>query len=705
MSRWRMFMCTGMVIMAMAVTSAPAAAESNRGKGSGKGSGNSGKQGGDKGSKLDLALSDRTSKPGWSRVIVTLQPGADARADVKKLGGKHLRNLRLMNGQVIELPNGQLKQLAKRSDVVRIDWDRPTAGPLPQGSKGVAAPGVQRSFGYTGAGVGVAVIDSGVTEWHDDLSYAGSNRKVKVVGNQRVSAFVDFVNGSMTPYDDHGHGTHVTGIIAGNGYDSVGNHAGIAPAAHIVSLKVLDAHGRGVISDVIAALEYAVANRAAHNIRVINLSVGAAVTTSYNTDPLALAAKRAVDAGIVVVTASGNLGRAPDGGPQYGGITAPGNAPWVLTVGASDHRNTLSRTDDIVAAFSSRGPTAIDFAAKPDLVAPGTGIVSLSAPGSSLYNAKKQNLLDGALGTSSKPYLSLSGTSMAAPAVSGTVALMLEANPSLTPNLVKALLQYTAQVQPNVDYMTQGGGFLNARGAVEMARFFWTAKVGSRYPHDTSWARKITWGNRRIGRGVLNPSANAWAIGTVWGSVYDTAGDNVVWGTACETETCTNVRWGTTFDGSVTGSFKDDGDNVVWGTFEADGDNVVWGTVALDGDNVVWGTFVLDGDNVVWGTACGVEDCSNVVWGTFDISGDNVVWGTFDISGDNVVWGTSGEVSPDVWAGAGNDATWGVSSDDVLFVYPASFILLLEAELSVTEPVLEPVTLVEPVTNLGGGIL
>ena len=133
-----------------------------------------------------------------------------------------------------------------------------------------------------------------------------------MVGNQRVTGFVDFVNGATQPYDDNGHGTHVSGIIAGLGVDS-GYTIGMAPTSHIVSLKVLDAQGRGVISDVIAAMEYAIANRAAHNIRVINLSVGAAVTTSYNTDPLTLAAKRAVDAGIVVVTASGNFGRTADG--------------------------------------------------------------------------------------------------------------------------------------------------------------------------------------------------------------------------------------------------------------------------------------------------------------------------------------------------------------------------------------------------------
>ena len=174
---------------------------------------------------------------------------------------------------------------------------------------------------------------------------------------------------------------------------------GIAPAAHLVSLKVLDQHGGGVISDVIAAFEWAVTNRVTHNIRVINLSVGARVSESYETDPLTLAAKRAVDAGIVVVTAAGNLGQRtiPLGTKktQYGSITAPGNAPWVLTVGAYSTEGTLSRWDDKIAPYSSRGPSAIDYVAKPDIVAPGTGIVSLSNPASEFYLTKAAYLLKG----------------------------------------------------------------------------------------------------------------------------------------------------------------------------------------------------------------------------------------------------------------------------------------------------------------------
>ena len=137
----------------------------------------------------------------------------------------------------------------------------------------VGARTVQETLGYTGAGIGVAVIDSGITTWHDDLTNTTS--KLFPYGNQRVAKFVDFVNGRTLPYDDNGHGSHVAGIIAGNGYDSNGEKAGIAPDASLVSLKVLDAHGQGTISNIIAALNWVADNAKTYNIRVVNMSVGA----------------------------------------------------------------------------------------------------------------------------------------------------------------------------------------------------------------------------------------------------------------------------------------------------------------------------------------------------------------------------------------------------------------------------------------------
>jgi len=611
--------------------------------------------------KLDRVLNDRASNQGKgnsngkTQVIVILKPGWSADAESKKLGGRLGRNLNSINGKVVELPNGQLKKLADYPGVDRIVYDRPTGGEMNRVAVTVGARAVQQTYGYRGAGIGVAVIDSGITSWHADLTYLGSSSLVRTKNGQRVPAFVDFVNGRTSPYDDNGHGTHVTGIIAGNGFDSLGARAGIAPDAHIVSLKVLDQNGCGVISDVIAALDWAVANKAAYNLRVVNLSVGAAVTESYKTDPLTLAAKRAVDAGIVVVTAAGNLGKNRLGQIQYGAISAPGNAPWVLTVGASSHEGTVSRTDDVMASFSSRGPSAIDFEAKPDIVAPGVGTTSLSDPLSLMYATKSTALLAGSLFVNYKPYLSLSGTSMAAPVVTGSVALMLQANPTLTPNLVKAILEYTAQVYPGYDALTQGAGFLNTKGAVDLAVYFKTAQPGQPYPHPSEWSKKLNWGNHRISNGVMKPNATAWKPGVVWGATKTATGQNIVWGTLCK-NSCNSQTWST----------MDSEDNIVWGTASADEDNIVWGTfAALDEDNIVWGTMADDEDNIVWGTDCGGANCAGVIWGTAALDEDNIVWGTASLE-DNVVWGTSGDMDSTVWGTSSDEdnITWGTSGED-----------------------------------------
>jgi hypothetical protein len=467
-----------------------------------------------------------------------------------------------------------------------------------------------------------------------------------VVNGQRVAAFVDFVNGRTAAYDDHGHGSHVGGIIAGNGLLTAGARAGIAPSAHLVGLKVLDDRGAGYISNVIAAMDWIVANHATYNIRVVNLSVGAAVTESYTTDPLTLAAKRVVDLGVVVVTAAGNLGRNPTtGATVYGTITAPGNAPWVLTVGAYSHQGTTARGDDKMGGYSSRGPTAHDFLAKPDVVATGTGIVSLAIPGSTLYTTKSGYLLKGSLLSATKPYLSLTGTSMASPIVAGAVALMLEANPSLTPNLVKAVIQYTSQ-DYGYDSLSQGAGFLNVKGAVDLAKFLKNPQVGQRYPSNRAWSKTILWGNVKLQQGVIKPAGSAWAPGTVWGAMANTESDNIVWGTACSTAECDAVIWGTSLmDFARLGTIFTEVDNIVWGTFSVgELDNIVWGTECdgVDCEGIVWGLSVVETelDNIVWGTQLD----ASVAWG---ITGelDNIVWGT-NSEQDNVTWGCSGEETP-----------------------------------------------------------
>jgi len=605
-----------------------------------------------------------------TRVIVELVPGAKLPSEFKQFAREG--RLDIINGQVLDLPNNVLRKLAAHPDVFRVHYDRPTAQHNYRTAVTVGARYLQ-SYGLNGAGVGIAVIDSGIG-YHDDLN---GSKQTLPYGNQRVAKFVDFVNGLALPYDDNGHGTHVAGIIAGNGYDSRGDKAGIAPAATLVSLKVLDQYGQGRISRIIAALNWVAANGKAYNIKVVNMSVGAGVYESYWTDPLTLAAKAVTDQGITVVVAAGNLGKGADGRLQYGGITAPANAPWVLTVGASSTMGTTTRDDDQMADYSSAGPTYIDYTAKPDLVAPGTGTVSLAVPGSTLYATKSAFLLDGNKLSATKPYLALSGTSMAAPVVTGTVALMLQANPNLTPNLVKAILQYTAQRYPGYSPLRQGAGFLNSTGALWLSYFYAYGKPGQAIPAQVGWSREIIWGNHRLSGGAPMPSGNAWATNVTWGTALTggTTGDPITWGTRCGT--C---------------------DNIVL-TANADG-NVVWGT-SIDGLwNIVWGTEW--DQNIVWGTDCGGADCYNVVWGTYDALND-IVWGTCNFL-DNIVWGTSTDGNV-VWGTSALDnIVWSTNSDvvDEGVLYPDDAVEPLPSVDLTLDPVLVPLLTTDSTVSGGG---
>ena len=205
----------------------------------------------------------------------------------------------------------------------------------------------------------------------------------------------------------------MAGIIAGSP-DS--GYAGVAPGAHLVNLQVLNADGSGDTSDVIAAIDWAIEHRAQYRLRVINLSLGHPVFESYREDPLCQAVQRAVDAGMVVVTAAGNFGKTADGKAVIGGIVSPGNSPAALTVGASNARGTAQRSDDVMATYSSRGPTAIDGLLKPELVAPGNRIVAPAAAGAYLTRTFRERVVSG---QGSAAYIEMSGTSMSTAVVSG----------------------------------------------------------------------------------------------------------------------------------------------------------------------------------------------------------------------------------------------------------------------------------------------
>ena len=291
----------------------------------------------------------------------------------------------------------------------------------------------------------VAVIDSGITPSGD-------------IDN---IIFFDFTRGGVQGYpsDDYGHGTHIAGLIGSDGDYSNGKYAGMAPDVRYVALKVLDETGAGLTSNVINAINFAVAKKNTFGIDIINLSLGHPIFERAATDPLVRAVENAAAAGIVVVAAAGNFGGDPDThAPGYAGITSPGNAPNALTVGAVDTANSSTRSDDVVAWYSSRGPSWYDAFQKPDIVAPGSKLVSNASTSSTLY----QTYPDGTMTISGKPFLRLSGTSMSAGVVSGAVALMIEAHRTrypgvaMTPNAVKAVLQYTALPIARYDALTQG---------------------------------------------------------------------------------------------------------------------------------------------------------------------------------------------------------------------------------------------------------
>jgi serine protease AprX len=622
------------------------------------------------GDKLDPVLRHRaTQLTGRSRVIVQFNGDADVRVFGRGVVGRRLDQ----GAQVGEVDNLTLATMASDPRVERVMIDRPAFATMERTGQAIGATVARSQYEVTGRGVGVAIIDSGITAWHDDLYRTATGSPAR-----RVVHYKDFTRNvspnlwfNDLPSDDYGHGTHVAGIIAGSGFDSNGRRMGIAPGAKLVSLKVLDGEGHGYVSDVIAAIEYAISVRSTYNVRVINLSVASGVFESYWKDPLTLAARRAAAAGIIVVAAAGNLGLDANGGSQWGGITSPGNAPWVLTVGASSHQGTALRSDDTIANFSSHGPTWLDFAAKPDIVAPGVGIESLSDPQSALYGLLKPYLLNGTVSVGYKPYLSLSGTSMATPVVAGTVALMLEANPNLTPNAVKAILQYTAESRAGENVLAQGAGFLNAKGAVRLARFFAAPQNGIGQMRDTiegeriNWARHIVWGNYLITGGVPLPGSNAWATSQTWGAVKTQTGQPVVWGARQDDN---NIVWSVNEDGNIVWSVNDDG-NIVW-SVNGDDNNIVWSVE--DDSNIVWS--VEDDNNIVWSVAddgnivWSVDDDGNIVWSVNDDG--NIVWSVSALQ--NVVWGTDcggADCKKAVWGSTKNGQVVGTAEPDSNIVW------------------------------------
>ncbi len=354
-----------------------------------------------------------------------------ARALVRRHHGRVTDRLPAINGLAIKLPARQARVLRGTKQVLNVTLDtRVRSTGVDGGSLATTYPrtvGADKLWaaGITGKGIGVAVIDSGLSGSLPDFKDAD--------GSSRVTGNVIASSGATRPGDDVGHGTHVAGIIAGNSFNRAasdpahGAYVGIAPEANLVAIKVADNHGDSTIVDVIGALQFVVDHKRELNIRVVNLSVSSDTPASYLDDPLDAAVEFAWHSGIVVVVAAGNRGDAPDA-VRY----PPTNDPFVISVGATDEGGTADRGDDVTAAFSSRGLTQ-DGVAKPEVLAPGAHIVAPMAMGSAFRKLCSECFVGG-------EYFRIGGTSMAAPVVAGAAALLLQARPDLNPDQVKALL-------------------------------------------------------------------------------------------------------------------------------------------------------------------------------------------------------------------------------------------------------------------------
>jgi serine protease AprX len=377
--------------------------------------------------------------------IVAVRPGAGPDA-ITAAGGRVTRELHLIHAYGARLSHPAAHRLRARPEVAsvvrngRMGTSRATAQTL---AGSVLDTAFNQSVGtdrlwpvVTGRDVAVAVIDTGIAGSLPDFRVSRTDTRSRVIAS--VVTNPDATN----PQDGYGHGTHVAGLIAGDGFARdrtdplFARYAGTAPEANLVSIKASDDHGEATVLDVIYGLQFAVDHRADYGIRVVNLSLESSSAQSARTDPLDAAVEQAWLHGLVVVSAAGNRGAAADA-VSY----APGNDPYGISVGAVDDAGTKALRDDVLATWSSRG-TSQDGLRKPDVLAPGAHLVSTLAPGSDFAAECPACVVGG-------QYIRLGGTSMAAAVVSGVAADLLQAHPAWTPDQVKAVLMGTGRTIPS----------------------------------------------------------------------------------------------------------------------------------------------------------------------------------------------------------------------------------------------------------------
>ena len=517
-----------------------------------------------------------------------------ARAEVEAAAARlGLPVLRRLDQFVVLLANAQgIRRLREEPGILGISGDLPVVAAMSVADRALAADqtragsqrvlGLQEYHGVTGRGVGVAIVDSGIAT-HPALA-------------NKVVASVSFVPGDPTTLDRFGHGTHIAGIVAGQGNAAAAvtdrYRGGIAPGAHLISVKVLGREGSGRTSDVIAGLDWVIAHKADYGIRIVNLSLGHPVTEPSLTDPLNAAVVRAVASGILVVASAGNLGKDAEGRQVLGSITSPGNSPHAVTAGATNMWDTVARTDDTVTTYSSRGPTKYEFATKPDVVAPGNKIVSLEAAGSFLANTYPSERV---AGTGSNAYRRMSGTSMAAGMVSGAAALILEAAPGLTPRHVKMVVQAGASPMLREGLVASGAGSVNAWASRRMARDGLTPRLPS-----------------TIVSGVPAPAGGEMFTdaGTLIDRMYQQSGIRIlslvdlvlVWADPSKMPLGQLTLLG--LDGEVAAM---PGNQIIWGDeiFDSTGpQQIIWGDEIFDSTDqqIIWGDDgSTDGYQIIWG--------------------------------------------------------------------------------------------------------